>query len=136
VLDPQMTTGYIDLPMPVLSWSRRVLLFGDGEPLMLDPSGYEPDCRQVAVPAMPVFNVIRGYAALDSITYRADNLVRACETQDPLVIQRSVTKYHNEIAARLSGKHGPRAGTWPLMRWGCQRSLHVPRALCLGTSCY
>jgi hypothetical protein len=106
VLDPQMTTGYIDLPMPVLSWSRRVLLFGDGEPLMLDPSGYEPDCRQVAVPAMPVFNVIRGYAALDSITYRADNLVRACETQDPLVIQRSVTKYHNEIAARLSGKHG------------------------------
>jgi hypothetical protein len=106
VLDPEMDTGYIDLPCPVLSWESRVHLFGDGEPLIIDPAGYEPTCRQIAVPKMPVFDVANGLVALDAITYRADNLVRACETGEPIVIQRSVTKYHDELVSRLTGKSG------------------------------
>ena len=106
VLDPEMDTGYINLPCPVLSWDSRVLLFGDGEPLIINPAEYDPQCRQVAVPAMPAFGVADGLIALDAITYRADNLVRTCETNDPIAIQRSVTKYHNELVSRLTGKSG------------------------------
>jgi len=108
VLDPKMagSGGIIDLPFPVLSWEERVLLFGDAEPRVIDPRKYEPQCTEVLVPYMPAFDIATGHQLLDMVTYRADNLVRAVQTGDPLIVQRSVTKYHDELLSKLAGKDG------------------------------
>jgi len=108
VLDPKAKRGaIIQLPFPVLSWEQRVNLFGDTDPRTLNPKDLEPKCREIQVPWMAPYRVTTEHWILDPITYRADNVLRTIsQIEDPILIQRSVTKFHDEIAARIVGKYG------------------------------
>lgn len=108
VLDPLAQEGAtIILPFPVLSWEQRVNLFGDTDPRNLNPKTHNPECKEVQIPWLAPYSVTTEYVVLDQITYRADNLVRTIsKIDDPILIQRSVSKFQNEIINRISGKHG------------------------------
>lgn len=108
VLDPEARNGStIVLPIAVLSWEQRVNLFGDTDPRRIDPTQHAGECKEVMVPFLQPYHITTEHLILDHITYRADNLLRIIDTcTDPIIIQRSVSKYHDEIASRLSGKDG------------------------------
>jgi len=110
VLDPEARAGAaIQLPFPLLSWETRVRLFGDTDPKIINPADFKEDCTctEILVPWLAPYQVTTEHLILDPITYRADNLIRRIkENADPIILQKSISKYHDEIASRISGKGG------------------------------
>jgi hypothetical protein len=106
--------GSIRLPVPIITYQGREVLFGGKEPRKYDHTitpGNKHKTRRVLVPYMENFQIVSGRPVLNMVLLRADNLIRVANrvregTATPADLQKSANRYFDEIQRILTGKAG------------------------------
>lgn len=112
ILDPMLVKqriGEIYLPIPVLTIEDRANLWPMGNDPRVDPA----ECtgvktKVIRYPYIEPYDVVEGHFVLQRLSIKANNILAllAKEEIDPIMLQTAVSRYQDEILAKIFGKSG------------------------------